>query len=309
MGNEALERLLNLASLLLETSRPLTFDEIKERLPDHYRQSNPETARRQFERDKEALIEIGINVEMVRGLTDAGVEGYRATRARELQDLDLSPDELAALHLAATSVVLDGADEDEIVTGIHKLGGVVGGEGVPRAKIEMPDAVGPLFGAVLHRQVATFDYGGVARELEPHRIGFERGNWYVSGHDRTRGANRNFRLDRIDGPVSVGPSDGFPVPEQREEIRSEAWTLGTGELVEVTVRLDREVAPAFLHDFPGVTSSSTEGDGSCLVVLEVNHRTGLFNTVLPLLERAEIVGPPEVREAFVAHLQSMAEGE
>ena len=144
MGNEALERLLNLASLLLETSRPLTLEEIKERLPDHYRQSNLETARRQFERDKEALIEIGINVEMVRGFTDAGVEGYRATRARELQDLDLSPDELAALHLAATSVVLDGADEDEIVTGIHKLGGVVGGEGVPRAKIEMPDAVGPL---------------------------------------------------------------------------------------------------------------------------------------------------------------------
>ena len=99
------------------------------------------------------------------------------------------------------------------------------------------------------------------------------------------------------------------MPEHREEIRSEAWTLGTGELVEVTVRLDREIAPAFLHDFPGVTSSSAEDDGSCLVVLEVNHRAGLFNTVLPLLERAEIVGPPEVREAFVAHLQSMAEGE
>ena len=308
MGNEPLDRLLNLTSLLLETSRPLTFEEIRERLPDHYRQSNPETARRQFERDKEALIEIGIEVEMVRGLTDAGVEGYRATRARELQNLDLSPDELAALHLAATSVVLDGVDEDEIVTGIQKLGGVVGGEGAPVAKIEMPEAVGPLFGAVLRRQVATFDYGGVTRDLEPHRIGFERGNWYVSGLDRTREANRNFRIDRIDGKVSLGPVDGFPVPEQREEIRSEAWTLGTGSAVDVTVRLDREVAPAFLHDFPSASVVSSDPDGSRLVVLEVNHQMGLFNTVLPLLERAEIVDPPDVRSAFVAHLQSMAEG-
>ncbi|MFM7064674.1 MAG: helix-turn-helix transcriptional regulator [Actinomycetes bacterium] len=307
MGNEALDRLLNLATLLLDTSRPLTFEEIRERLPKHYNQSDPETARRQFERDKKALVEIGIQVEMVRGLTDDGVEGYRAAKARALQGLLLSPDELAALHLAVTSVALEGGDS--ALAAMGKLGGVLGDQGTTVATIEMPHAVGDLFGAVLHRQVATFSYSGVDRELEPHRIGFERGNWYVAGHDRSRGASRNFRIDRIEGPVQVGPAGGFPVPAAREEIRSESWTLGGGPPTAVTVALDREVASAFLLDFPSAAPGPAAPDGRSTVVLEVRHLPGLFSTLLPLLERAEVLDPPEVRAAFVDHLTTLAEAD
>jgi len=305
----ALSRLLTLAGTLLDTSRPLSFEEIRERMPEHYQQAKSETARRQFERDKDSLVDIGIEIHMVRSQTETGVEGYTAVRAKAIGDLDLTPDELAALHFAATRVALEGVDEDLVTKGVQKLGGAVGAGGDTVARIPMPLALGPLFGAALHRSVATFTYNGATRELEPHRIGFERGHWYVAGFDRARGAGRNFRVDRIEGKVAVGPAGAFAAPERPREIRTEAWAIGSEDSVEVTLRLDREVAGAFLHEYPDVAAAAADADGRREVTLSVTHRIGLFNVVLQFMERAEIVGPDDVRAAFVDHLQTMAAGE
>ena len=304
MEDPALSRLLTLAGTLLDTSRPLSFEEIRERMPEHYQQAKSETARRQFERDKDSLVDIGIEIHMVRSQTETGVEGYTAVRAKAIGDLDLDPDELAALHFAATRVALEGVDEDLVTKGVQKLGGAVGAGGDTVARIPMPLALGPLFGAALHRSVATFTYNGVARELEPHRIGFERGHWYVAGFDRARGAGRNFRVDRIDGKVAVGPAGAFAAPERPREIRTEAWAIGSEDPVEVTLRLDREVRRMVV-----ASASENDADGRREVTLSVTHRIGLFNVVLQFMERAEIVGPDDVRAAFVDHLQTMAAGE
>ena len=309
MEDPALTRLLTLAGTLLDTARPLSFEEIRERMPEHYRQAKSETARRQFERDKDSLVDIGIEIQMVRSQTETGVEGYTAVRAQELQDLDLNPDELAALHFAATRVALEGVDEDLVTRGVQKLGGAVGAGGDTVARIPMPPALGPLFGAALHRSVASFLYNGEPRELEPHRVGFERGHWYVAGYDRLRGAGRNFRVDRIEGKVTTGPAGAFAAPERPREIRTEAWTIGHEDPVEVTVRLDREVAGAFLNEYPDVVAAAPDADGRRDVSLTVTHRAGLFNVVLQFLERAEVVAPDDVRAAFVEHLESMAAGE
>ena len=141
------------------------------------------------------------------------------------------------------------------------------------------------------------------------RIGFERGHWYVAGHDRTRGGGRNFRVDRIEGDVRTGPDHGFEAPERPGEIRSEAWAIGDEESVDVTLRLDREVAGAFLHEYPELVGSAPDADGRREVTVSVNHRAGLFKVVLQYLERVEVVAPDEVREQFVAHVQSLAAGE
>lgn len=309
MEDAALTRLLTLAGTLLDTSRPLSFEEIRERMPEHYRQARSETARRQFERDKDSLVDIGIEIHMVRSQTETGVEGYTAVRAKAIGDLDLTPDELAALHFAATRVAVEGVDEDLVTRGVQKLGGTVGTGGDTVARLHMPAALGPLFGAALHRSLATFTYNGVERSLEPHRVGFERGHWYVAGYDRSRGGGRNFRVDRIEGKVAVGPAGAFAVPERPREIRTEAWAIGSEEPVDVTLCLDREVAGAFLNEYPDVPATAPDADGRREVTLRVTHPTGLFNVVLQYLDRAEVVAPADVRAAFVAHLQTMAAGE
>ena len=57
-----LERLLNLTLLLLETERPLTIDELHEKVPGY--PADPNSFRRSFERDKDDLREMGIPVQI-----------------------------------------------------------------------------------------------------------------------------------------------------------------------------------------------------------------------------------------------------
>ena len=57
---ESLERLLDLVQFLLSRHVPVTFTEIRDRMPDAYGQANLQTAKRMFERDKDLLREQGI---------------------------------------------------------------------------------------------------------------------------------------------------------------------------------------------------------------------------------------------------------
>src|SRR5687768_71001 len=97
-----LERLLNLTAALLETPRPLSAQEIRERLGSY--PDGRDAFHRAFERDKDDLREMGVPLEVatVPG-TDPPVDGYRIPKDRYyLRDPGLDADELAALHLAAS---------------------------------------------------------------------------------------------------------------------------------------------------------------------------------------------------------------
>ena len=52
---EPLERLLDLVQFLLSRRTPVTFTEIRERIPEAYGQGNLQSAKRMFERDKDVL--------------------------------------------------------------------------------------------------------------------------------------------------------------------------------------------------------------------------------------------------------------
>jgi len=108
---DRLERLLNLVAALIDTDRPLTAEEIAERVPG-FPPPGP-TFKRAFERDKATLRSMGVPLDVVvlDPLNAESPQGYRVRRQRyELPDPGLEPDEVAALHLAATSVRLDGGD-------------------------------------------------------------------------------------------------------------------------------------------------------------------------------------------------------
>ncbi len=57
------ERLLNLIAFLLEADRPITIQQIQDTVPGYAEQSW-ETFRRTFQRDKDALREVGIPLEL-----------------------------------------------------------------------------------------------------------------------------------------------------------------------------------------------------------------------------------------------------
>ena len=120
---DRLERLLNLTATLLDTRRPLTLDELAERVEPRYPEDKT-ARRRQFERDKETLRELGvpITVESVDGI--GADQAYRIDpKEYYLPELSLSETELAALHLAVSAVRLEGGEGRE---GLAKLGGLSG---------------------------------------------------------------------------------------------------------------------------------------------------------------------------------------
>ena len=97
---DRLERLVNLTATLLDTRRPLTLDELAERMEPRY--PDDKTARRrQFERDKETLRELGIPINVVTADGFGSEQAYRIDPADYyLPELSLTEGELAALHLA-----------------------------------------------------------------------------------------------------------------------------------------------------------------------------------------------------------------
>lgn len=304
-----LERLLNLTAVLLDARVPVTAEAIQAQVPG-YPPPGP-SFRRAFERDKDDLRVLGIpiRVDKVPG-TDPPIDGYRIPPEEYyLADPGLDADELAALHLASMTVRLEGLGEAE---GLWKLGG--------QEEVSVPaDAVAsipgdpnlvPVFGAIAQRSPIGFDYRGERRTVEPWRLDFQRGRWYLSGFDRARDGERNFRLDRIEGEVVVLDDEaGFERPATDSPGRTrQGWELGEDAPVTVELLVDAERAAfAERHFDDAVASRPAEGGGTVFEIPVVNE-AAFRGFVLGFLEHAEILGPPDVRERMTAWLDDVIAG-
>ncbi|HVF13807.1 MAG TPA: WYL domain-containing protein [Acidimicrobiales bacterium] len=303
-----LERLINLVAALLESERPLTIDELRFRLPGYA--ENDGAFRRAFERDKEALRELG--VPLVTEPLDPlhpGVEGYRIPKdAYYLRDPGLEQDELAALHLAASAVRMEGADG---VAALWKLGGELAEEGpaaavasVAVAALPGADHLAVLFGAISARRPVEFAYHGRPRRLDPYRLSFRNGHWYLAGFDHGAGAERSFRLDRVESEVTAsGEAGSFP-PAPAAAAVAPAWEMGEGEAVEVRLLVDVEQA-GWAIGFVGPDAvEERRPDGSVVLRVSVTNRPAFRSFVLGFLDHAEVLGPPELRAEMVEWLEA-----
>ncbi len=295
---DKLERLLNLAAALLNAERALSADELRRRIGGY-----PEALasfRRTFERDKEDLRNMGIplRVEHVPD-TDPPVDGYRILRSEYAgRDLRLEPDELSALHLATSIIRLDGGD-----TGLHKLGGASTNLDVPEVgHVPFDDNLGVLIAAAAERHAVGFSYSGVDRVVEPWRLSFSRGHWYLSGWDRLRDDQRVYRVDRVIGPIEVLDNAARPVGTPTDPSSFRSWELGDEKPVSVRVAVDADQA-SYLRYLIGEDSEQYEESG--VVTFEVRNREGFRSFILTFLDHAEVLDPPEARADIVGWLEAL----
>ena len=225
------ERLVNLVLCLLSTRQYLTAERVRGIVPGYRNAPSDEAFFRTFERDKAELRDLGIPLETGRNSVFDSAEGYRiARRDYELGDIDLSPDEAAALALAVRlwdSPELTGAARGALLK--LRAAGVDVDESAPSVvepKVRTEPAFGPLFAAVQAGQAVTFRYRRPAstdareRTVEPWGVVSWRGRWYVVGHDRDREARRCFRLSRILGEVrAFGAADQVRRPTDVDLLR------------------------------------------------------------------------------------------
>lgn len=308
-----IERLINLIAALLEAPRPIPVDEIRTKIAG-YEQEEFEAFRRAFERDKESLRSMGIPIELVRDPLTDQAEGYIIRKeSYYLPQLDLEPDELAALRLAADAVL--GAGE-EAASGLLKLSvdqpldplagpRIVWGADVAA---EQP-LVAELYAALSSRRPVAFGYATAAevapdrRRLEPYALVHRRGQWYVTGRDLDRDALRSFKLSRMSGPLeSLEGSYEIPATfDAEEQLGDEAWERGPDQAAAVTVRFSpalRWWAEQNLAQWPW-----GEGpDGSLDVQLQVGRVEALVAWIIERGSDVEIIAPEGARAALLEHL-------
>lgn len=306
-----LERLLKLLAVLLDTTVPLTADDLRQRIGGY--PDNTASFRRAFERDKDDLRKLGVVISVERvadtgtavRVAEAGamIDAYIVHREDYAgQDPGLEPDELAALHLAAAMVRVDNLSDEAF----WKLGGgdradaeQVGGS-MPAA-----DVAGQFHTAITERRTTTFTYHEVKRVLEPSRISFVQGNWYVSGFDQTRGATRVFRIDRIQDAIALGQPNSYERQPARGPETIRTWELGDEASIEATVQIDAAAALwATLHLRDDEIERSA--DGSVRVTLQVRNRGNFRDWVLSFLDAAVILSPDELRSDMVNWLDDVA---
>lgn len=219
------ERLVNLVLCLLSTRQFLSAERIRATVPGYADATSDDAFFRMFERDKSELRELGVPLETGRHSSFDAADGYRIARQDyELGEIDLEPDEAAAVALAARlwdSPQLGGAARGALVK-LRAAGVEVdedSGRIQPRVRAADP-AFAPLLAAVQAGRAVTFEHrrggpGGEVsrRRVEPWGVVSWRGRWYLVGHDRDRDDVRQFRVSRIVGPVdAVGPAGAVIVP-------------------------------------------------------------------------------------------------
>lgn len=317
---DPLERLIDLVILLLEQRTPLTFAQIREKLPEGYPQPKIDSAKRMFERDKDVARAIGVPIEVV--TDELGAEpAYRISKDRfYLKPIDLNADEVAALVLA----VRGGAPEDPAAVAVSKIlsslrDGGEPGEAVPSlatATTALPLAGGDgadrlyeVWTATTARQAISFDYrvadGGVARRtVDPFRVAFRGGRWYLVGHDRDRDAIRAFRLSRISSDCDrVGDAAQPPTGFRAEDhIKVGPWGAGepTGS-ARIAFSPDA-VWPA--KQAVDVMSERGLADGWVELEMPGGDPEWLATWVLSFGAEAEAIAPPELRDEVLARLEA-----
>ena len=309
-----IERLLNLVAALLDTSRPMTADDIRHNIAGYDEPESFEAFRRMFERDKESLRAIGIPLEVVpTDVWDDTADGYIIPKARYyLPDIDFEPDEMTALRIAAEAL-LGGAEQAE--AGLLKLSLDTsstpwsGPRAVWGADLSVEgSALGPLYSAVIDRAPLSFEYRSArsdevrAREVEGYGLLHRFGHWYLVGRDRSDGMVKSFKVARIASPPKQ-LDGGYDIPSDFDASRhlaGETFEIGD-DLQTATVRFDSPMRWWAEQNMPDAESS--EGPAGALdVKMPVANIDALVSWLLGFGSGVELIAPATARKHLVNHL-------
>lgn len=300
---DRVERITELLMLLLDTQHPLTFGEIVGRT-ELYADRN-EASRKSFERDKAVLRQLGVEISTEIDRSN-GATRYRI-RPEDyfLPDLDLSEAERLALGLAASVVRLDEAWDEQAVA---KLG--ADGATPPLVVAEIPalEALPVLHGAMRAGHPVRFDYSGRAREVHCYSVYYRDGNWYLTGADDD--TVKTFRVDRIDGDVSVVADATYDIPDDVDPAQTmprDPLLIGGTEATEARVLVDASMAARVVRQRGAEHEVERRDDGSVVVTVRVTNRDAFRSWILGLRDHAVVLEPRDLRDEVVSWLRALVE--
>ena len=173
-----------------------------------------------------------------------------------------------------------------------------------RLRLDVGDLqVRALWQAILERRVTTLHYFGrnrgqqTVRQIEPLRLGYTEGAWYLTAYCRVRQEERAFRLDRIESlqveAARFHPRPAVPRPQR--------------PAIDVLVRFSSDVS-RWVRERQHWSFVAEEGTSDEVVA---RYRLRDLDEIAPWLlgwgTAAEVIAPPELRERLRQEARGLIE--
>ena len=303
------ERLVNLVIALLATKRYLTKSEIF-RTIEGYEGSN-ESMERMFERDKDELRTLGIDIEVsaLDPLFDDEI-GYRIRFENYALDHDsFSANEIAYMSLAA-QVWKEEALGEIAQRAMRKLAGVAHRVDVSQIPaiapviINAPRFLNEIIESIGNRKTIEFAYldsemRSQSRKVNVYSYFSFKGNWYFSGLDKAKSQIRTFRCDRVVGDVStLKNSEKYEIPEKYVTNIQPADSDGQ-KTAQLSVRKGRG------SQLRNHSSKIAPGDEFDVIEIPYVAEGELVSLILWHLDDVKVLGPDSLINSVKKSLKSL----
>lgn len=218
--SKAVERAVALLDVLSTHQLGLDRDQIRDRVPDYRRAGSVGAFERMFERDKQVVRALG--VELVATRADYSPLGF----VYRLQQVSVATAEFSAVDVAVLSHCTrawDGTELERLArSALLKIGAStgqrLGGQLGEPPRFSAPPGVAECLMALAEGKAVSFTYDGAGQSGSEVRkvlcwgLGLRFGHWYLMGWDKARRSRRLFRLDRM-AAIHILTIDGPPVPD------------------------------------------------------------------------------------------------
>lgn len=282
-------RLFQIIYLLMERGE-MTAAQLAERF---------EVSTRTIYRDVESLSQAGIPIYSTKGRGG----GLGLLPGFVLDKSLLTKEEQNDILFALQSLkATGGAENGEVLT---RLGNLFGGAAADWIDVDFSSwGSGPverqrfalLRQGIIGRRVLLFDYCGMngqrtQRRVEPVKLRFKYGAWYLQGFCRERQDFRTFKICRMEG-VALSEERFAPraLPQEAEELPA-TW----GKQVEVQLQFSEKAAFRVYDEFPPEQVTRLP-DGGFLVVETVPDDGSICGYLLSFGGEMTVLSPPEFRE-------------
>jgi proteasome accessory factor B len=305
MSSQKTERLINLTLALLATKRYLTKSEIFKSVTGY--SGSPETMERMFERDKDELRNMGVEIE-VKGLDPLfeDDQGYLIrTETFQLNGNEFAADELLYLTMAA-NLWHDSAlsnDSKAALLKIQSLSGPIEFNAINFPVVrdsESSQMLATAFEAIEKLKKLSFKYNGNQRSVEPLGMFMRSGFWYLVAQDDK--VIKSFKLVRVESKISI---------EDRTFIKPEGFDLtaylerySEEEIFEAEILVRKEQAYSLRSKY-SVNYHDSEWD---LMFISYSYEPELIENLLWHGQNIIVRKPQSLRDSIVSRLEEFIDG-
>lgn len=307
MSSQKTERLINLTLALLASKRYLSKAEILRNIPGY--EGSPETKERMFERDKDDLRSLGIQIDVNNfDPLFEDEQGYLIkSDSFQFAENEFSKEELLLLTMAA-NLWHDSAveiDSQNALLKIQSLSGPVENDMTTTPTLRITEdwqLLVSIFTAVQNKQILEFSYRGKKRQVNPYGLYSSNGFWYLIAFEIN--VIKSFKLVRIEGEVDlIGEKDAFEKPDNFNVgnfLKEESNSVSLVSKLQV-----RKGAALSLRNKFSVKDLNSEWD---LMDIPYTNEQELLEIVLWHGTDLKLIEPASLRQLLVANLKSYLNG-